>query len=633
VRRRSRRVARALALAAGLAAPAPAQFVSPEGSDFHNGSSILLQDQGAARELLDELETAIAVADARQARGLYALLRSGPRDAMVELGPRTHVPAIDRAARLVGGSGREEVLAEVEAFERHAIEAARRERDLDALIDRATTAPALPSSRVAGLLALRLLLERGERFEAEAIATRLLDGEADDEVAAAARALVEAHRRPPPPPPPTAQARPGGLRRTGQLARPVDRGSRGARPWLDRYADDDLLVLDRRGIARLDMPTGDVVAEHRWGRGPEGSRPLEPHAFTAARGGDLVVLPYNVRLRFAMLAKSTPHTRRAARLVAFDVRRWGHAWIAEVDDPDGVSTAFGAPRIVDGRVWVQLFSVDATTRVSLRCYELATGRLVHDVPLVEGAQVDRYGKRTALLRDDVEPDRRAREGPPAVRAGVVYASTGFGVVAAVDALTGRLLHTFRYDRMFSVEEGVYHPTYLFDTGGWEHEPVRVFGDRVVVAPSDARYLYVLDERPGPGGHLVLDDPLERLDRLGVVALLPDPDASPSPAVLFSRRRDNRVGLSLVEPDGHVLVHAPRLPPDRELLGRPARVGEAVLVPTSGGVFAWDVDDLDRPPRRLRVPRGNPPVRHLHDLGDVVVGSSVALLELWRPDGP
>ena len=221
-----------------------------------------------------------------------------------------------------------------------------------------------------------------------------------------------------------------------------------------------------------------------------------------------------------------------------------------------------------------------------------------------------------------------------MRAGIVYACTGYGVVAAVDGLTGRIRHTFHYDRLFSLDPDVYDPALLFDTGGWDHEPVRLFGDRVVVAPSDSRYLYVRAGEPGPEGQQILDDPLERLDRRHLVGLRPDPAGSASPVKILSRIRDDRFGLVAIGPDGRTLAVSERLPATErvdaawmgrsDVVSRPAVDGDRVYVPTSRGIRAYSLADLSQPPQLLDRPEGWPAPMSVH----VTSVGLVALTPVW-----
>jgi hypothetical protein len=141
----------------------------------------------------------------------------------------------------------------------------------------------------------------------------------------------------------------------------------------------------------------------------------------------------------------------------------------------------------------------------------------------------------------------------------------------------------------------------------------------VVAPRDSRFLYVLAAEPGPRGHLILDDPVEQLDRREIVALLPDPAGSASPAILCTRRAGRRSGLVLLAPGGAVLAATPWLDPGAVYTGRPLVVGDDAFVPSAVGLLGYRIDDLERPPARL--PRAGPVpegVAAVHALADGLV---------------
>jgi hypothetical protein len=342
--------------------------------------------------------------------------------------------------------------------------------------------------------------------------------------------------------------------------------------------------------------------------------PPAPRRVTHDRLGTRVVTPYNLPNDPYDPNRRTKPADRAARLVAVDLTddRAELAWQTP-GPPARESTAFGPVTISGDRVFVQLFQIGIDTEVSLLAYRLSDGELLFRTPLVRGSFVPRFASRQAELDVD-DLDKRGREGAVAVRHGIVYACTGFGVVAAVDGITGALRFTFRYDRVFSLDRSTYDPAFLFDTGGWNHEPVRIAGERVVVAPSDSRFLYMLAPEPGPGGYLILEDPLERLDRVDIVALLPSAtDSSPgaAPDVLASRLRDNRSSLVRLSPDGRVLAVSPLLPTGERQQGRPIRVAQRVVMPTEAGLRIFDLEAFERPAELLPQPPGLPPVRAVY----------------------
>lgn len=570
-----------------------AQQVAPEGSNFHNGSSLPLEDEGAGRRRLSRLAAALARADAEEVVAELRGLRADRRIALVPFGPRTHVPALDLAALMIVASDSESVRERAEADTRQLVEEARRNRDIEALIDLATRGPALAAAHEAALAAARLLFERGSWWEAERLAARA--GELPDaaEIAAAARARAA----------PTPSREPSGTSWTwsGAATLVADAGYDTSLPALIDGPDEQLLVLDGRGLHSIDRRTGLInERELDWNEVVLGDQPRqimrpEPHRFDMARVDQRLLIGFN-----ALVATRWPDParRRTAHLLGADLGSLPRLAFSTQPEPDHtISSALGPLTVSGPRVFAQLFRVGLHTEVSLVCFDARDGRLLWETPLVLGAQVRRFAGRRAET-DPWQLDKRAKEGAVVERDGIVYACTGHGVVAAVDALTGRVGHTFRYDRVFSQDAGVYDPAFLFDTGGWDDEPARLYGDRLVVAPGDSRFLYTLALSPGPRGHLILDDPIERLDRRHVVALLPDPGGSDSPAVLATRRRSNRYGLVLIGPGGDTLAETPLLPEELRFYGRPLHLASRALVATSLGVLEFDPQDLSARPVQL-----------------------------------
>jgi hypothetical protein len=100
--------------------------------------------------------------------------------------------------------------------------------------------------------------------------------------------------------------------------------------------------------------------------------------------------------------------------------------------------------------------------------------------------------------------------------------------------------------------------------------------------------------PGPGGYLIREDPIERLDRRDIVTLLPDPENGAAPLVLATRQRDNLSSLVLLGANGHTLATSMVLPEGELQTGRPLLVGGVVVLPTSRGLRLFAVEDLGRP---------------------------------------
>lgn len=605
-----------------LAGALQAQFVAPEGQDFRNGSTLPGEDDGGAQELLVRLDEALVLEQPAEAVHALDLLRARPGDDLLRFGARVHVPALELAARRVAEAGDGSAARAARDAEARRVADAAARRDPDALLALAVRGESFPSATEAARLAARLYFEAGRFGEALALAERV--GGLDE-----LRLAAQVHLPPPEPAPARGPWRPVLSFRTRQdlepdapLTLPLD------------GRDGQLLLVDTQGVMGLDLGgRRDAFPDFDWGPAVLGLQGFvlalpSPRVLGVARSGARHVLPFDV-IRDSRFRGRSPAAQREASILAFDLAEGpGLAWRTRAS-ADGASSSHGPVTIAGDRAFSLLFRVRTDVEVSLCAFALGTGELLFETPLARGSLINRFASRRAEV-DPGSLDKRSREGAVAVQAGVVHACTGVGVVAAVDGLSGRVLHVFRYDRMLSLEPDSYDPSWLFDTGGWEHEPVRLAGGRVAVAPSDARYLYLLAPRPGPGGHLIREDPIERLDRRQIVDLLPDHPllgGGEAPAVLATRRRDGRSGLVLLAPDGHVLTAPELLPEGEDQTGPPLRVGDLVLLPTSAGLRQWNLADLLAAPALLATPEGLPAPRAVHSLA-----SGLIVLHP-EPDGP
>ncbi|MGQ0551745.1 MAG: hypothetical protein ACT4PU_00830 [Planctomycetota bacterium] len=607
-------------LCAGLHSAARAQFIAPEGQSFRNGATLPLEDDGQARTLLAKLQGAIDRGDADESAALVRALRANALPALVPFGSRTHVPALALAGRMVRETGSPAVVARVEADLAAALAEAQATRDLGGLLELAGRAHSFAAGSAATLAAARLSFERGDWWVAQALAARVADHPGGAALLAASSAHLAATAAAPAASQPLASARSWRWQGGYRFPFTPESDDSYSLPALAEGTAGEFLLLRTEGLLGLQRATGEPsFAQRAWLKDllPESAltndRP-NPTAFTWALAGDRLIVPANLPVRGRWREISTPTD---AHLLAIDPGGVV-AWRVAVPRAGAASVAIGPPAVSGPRLFVQIFRVGLVTDVSLAAFAVADGRLLFEVPLASAAQVPRFASR--LAETDVEDlDKRPREGPVAVHGGLVYACTGFGVVAVVDGLTGHLRHTFRYDRVFPQDPDVYEPAFLFETGGWDEEPVRLYGERLVVAPSDSRFLYMLALEPGPGGQLILDDPIEKLDRVHVAALRPDPQGRPSPAVLCTRRRGGLSSLVLLGPDGHTLASSPALPAEQAVLGRPLCLGERVLLPTAAGVQVFEAGNLQAPPQSFplvdSVPAG---VVSIQTLGDGVV---------------
>ena len=613
-----------------------AQFIAPEGSTFHNGSTLPLDADDSSVGLLRRLEQALATSNLDEIVSVIASLRARPGGDLVQLGPRTHVQVLDKALRLVIERAPEEVRARIEADTLELVAEAARFRDLNALLSLATRGHALDASAVAALGAARLLFEQGRWWESLSLAQRAGELEGASELVRAAEARIpsEPDRR-----------HPGPWVRRFSFLRPLDPMAE-ALPFVMDGRPGEILLQDswslhgldlRRSLSQLELTFESLM----WGPevlGTENSMRASPAPRQLAhdRIGSRLVTPWNLPDDPREPFRRSIPTHRSARLLAVDLMDGKPVLAWQARGPDvPESTAFGPVTIVGDRVFVQLFQIGIDTEVSLLAFRLSDGKKLFETPLVRGSFIPRFASRQAKLDVD-ELDKRAREGAVAVQNGLVYACTGFGVVAAVDGVTGSVRFTFRYDRTFSLDRSAFDVAFLFDTGGWSHEPVRIRNGRVVVAPSDSRFLYMLAPEPGPGGHLILEDPIERADRVDIVGLLPSlseggQEGVGPPDVLVSRLRDNRSSLVRLSAEGRLLESSTALPPGESQSGRPLLVGTRVVMPTVAGLRIFDIETLDQASELLPQPEGLPAVRALYATEAGLVGLCPALDAGWMDE--
>lgn len=172
--------------------------------------------------------------------------------------------------------------------------------------------------------------------------------------------------------------------------------------------------------------------------------------------------------------------------------RWSPAY--EVGAPFSKESRL-RPRVLaaGGRIFVLL--VDPRDRVNVRvhlcCFAqeqagegkgFAKARMLWSQLLAKGSPLS-----ASLLRSRQEDLELSdlRPAAPILHQGVVYAGTGLGVLAAVDAGTGDLLWSFRTARAKTSS-----------TQTWRNGKISIQGDTLLYTPSDGQWLYRLHCRPG-----------------------------------------------------------------------------------------------------------------------------------------
>ncbi len=284
----------------------------------------------------------------------------------------------------------------------------------------------------------------------------------------------------------------------------------------------------------------------------------------------------------------------------------------------------GPPLVVGRRVYVNLIGRSSNgggTELHLARFDVLPAgspsrlRLRWRKRLVDGHAVppQRYH---ANLHPELEGPLALPSGP-AERLGYVYVGTNTGAVVCVDGDTGQPVWAETYERLGTQRA---RPVIEGDPSGWKYGPVRIDGNRVVVAPRDAELLLFysalpLDERStrlgrvkvrgggtstrkgSPLGDLLADEVAGVRD--GVVWIagrLPVRRGGairwpPGPLVAFRGEPDPRPG----EPARRMLI-----PEIAELsaAGRPAMVGDSLLFPTFKALYQISLAEPEARPVTL-----------------------------------
>jgi hypothetical protein len=153
----------------------------------------------------------------------------------------------------------------------------------------------------------------------------------------------------------------------------------------------------------------------------------------------------------------------------------------------------------------------AVSECALFAFDRRTGELRYARFLASAGEVAEFE-----LRNQESESKRVIPSPVVVRDGIAYVVTNLGIVAAVDAQSGETRWVFKYNRMAPIDVDRYRKDQILDTGGWIARAPVVTADRLIVTPSDSRFLYVLARDPGPDGSIILEDPFHKADRVELV---------------------------------------------------------------------------------------------------------------------
>jgi outer membrane protein assembly factor BamB len=176
------------------------------------------------------------------------------------------------------------------------------------------------------------------------------------------------------------------------------------------------------------------------------------------------------------------------KLAGFDLPNWRWSWnhARMLDGTPLERWSFPSPPIaVEGVVFAPAFSIEGFVNCHVGAFDVHTGEKLWDSWIVSG-QVE----QTMFGEQATEP----LCAPVAVSNGVVYYSTSFGCVAALDANTGRPLWVTEYEQIeVRAPRGYYADP---RTIGWENNAPIVEAGVVVVAPLDSPKYLGLDARTG-----------------------------------------------------------------------------------------------------------------------------------------
>jgi len=176
------------------------------------------------------------------------------------------------------------------------------------------------------------------------------------------------------------------------------------------------------------------------------------------------------------------------KLVAFDSGRWRWLWSHDtvLSKTEQANWSFPtAPVVHEGVMYTSAFSIEGWINCYVAAYDVSTGEPIWATWIASG-QVE----QTMFGEQATEP----LCVPVAAANGVIYWSTSFGCVTAVDADTGRPIWVAEYDQIeVRAPQGYYaSPRVII----WENNPPVVESGTVVVAPMDSNSFYGFDVETG-----------------------------------------------------------------------------------------------------------------------------------------
>ena len=206
-------------------------------------------------------------------------------------------------------------------------------------------------------------------------------------------------------------------------------------------------------------------------------------------------------LAYASILKEGPS------LVAVDQTtgqlRWSKGAFAATTDAERNTRYLSAPAAGPNVVYAPYVLEDIagsshlTSRAGVQCLDSRTGRLLWSREICQQNPVQ-FSISSRVRRI------RIFGSQPTVKDGVVYHVSNAGVVAALDALSGRILWATRYPHNEDLHDLLKDPTHNHSL--WFSRPPLVMEDRLYVTPADCESLLCLDAAtgkvlwsPGSGG--------------------------------------------------------------------------------------------------------------------------------------
>ncbi len=264
---------------------------------------------------------------------------------------------------------------------------------------------------------------------------------------------------------------------------------------------------------------------------------------------------------------------------------WRYAGPEQRDDAlEGY--AFETPPAIAGDL--VLYTATRLTTASecaLFAFDRKSGALVYSRFIASAADVSEYE-----MRNQPTEARRSRPSPVVVADGLAYVQTNVGVFAAVDAQTGAIDWIVKYHRITPTDRGKYTPEQIYITGGWTTAPPIVTGDRIVVTPSDSRYLYVLARSPSQRGDVLLNDPLFKSERTTLLGFDEEHGRLIFESAHVSGANVDSVFFEATDLDGNDKSSwiTPPLDLQEQRFGKVAFVGDLMFVPTNRRLLVLDL---------------------------------------------